>query len=197
MIALIVVDVQRDFMPGGALAVPGSEQIDLAINDHMRNAGYPLVVMTQDWHPKDHLSFASQWKVPEFSTRELAYGPQVMWPDHCVAGTLGSLFSKHLDTDFADLVIRKGTRREVDSYSAFFDAAGRRTGLDGYLNARGVTEVDVCGLATDYCVKWTALDARRLGFRVNVRKKLCAAIDRDHSLAAAIVAFSKEGVRLI
>lgn len=196
MRGLIVVDVQNDFMPGGALAVPGSIHVPRACNELMAAERYPVVILTQDWHPADHRSFASQWKVPEFSTKAMPYGPQVMWPDHCIAGHQGAEFSPYLDTDFAHLVIRKGFDPLVDSYSAFEDAAGKNTGLAQYLHGRGVNELDVVGLATDFCVAATAVHARARGYHVRVLKSRCAAIDKDHSLAHAVVNMHAHGVRI-
>src|SRR5579863_1899739 len=165
---LLVVDVQNDFMPGGPLAVPEGDQIVPLINRLAR--GFEHVVLTQDWHPADHISFAENHasRAP-FETITLPYGPQVLWPVHCVQGTPGAAFHRGLDIPHARLVIRKGHHQDVDSYSAFLEADGTtRTGLAGYLRDLGVTRVYCCGLATDYCVAFSALDARLAGFEVAV-----------------------------
>ncbi|HLX02589.1 MAG TPA: bifunctional nicotinamidase/pyrazinamidase, partial [Trinickia sp.] len=165
---LLVVDVQNDFMPGGPLAVPEGDQIVPLINRLAR--GFEHVVLTQDWHPADHISFAENHasRAP-FETITLPYGPQVLWPVHCVQGTPGAALHRGLDIPHARLVIRKGHHQDVDSYSAFLEADGTtRTGLAGYLRDLGVTRVYCCGLATDYCVAFSALDARLAGFEVAV-----------------------------
>lgn len=183
--ALIVIDVQNDFCPGGALAVAGGDEIVQGINGLMREFG--TIVLTQDWHPASHLSFADNHPgAAPFSLTEMPYGPQVLWPSHCVQGTKGAEFHPALQTDPAQLVIRKGFRSEIDSYSAFFENDRKTpTGLDGYLKSRGVTALTLVGLATDFCVAYSALDAARLGFQVVVRSDLCRAIDLDGSLKAA------------
>jgi nicotinamidase/pyrazinamidase len=195
--ALIVIDVQNDFCPGGALAVPDGDAIVPGINALM--AEFPAVILTQDWHPADHLSFASQH--PGSSPMEMTdmpYGPQVLWPDHCVQGTPGAAFHPDLATDRADLIIRKGFRRRIDSYSAFFENDQTTpTGLEGYLNTRKITCLTLVGLATDFCVNFSAVDAARLGFDVSVRMDLCRAIDFDGSLAAARAGMGAAGVRLV
>ena len=181
MRALIVVDVQNDFCPGGALAVAGGDEIVVPINNRM--ADFDAVILTQDWHPAGHSSFASSHKAAEFSTTEMPYGSQVLWPDHCVQGSIGAAFHKDLDIDRADLILRKGYRPGIDSYSAFFENDRRTaTGLEGYLKTRGVFDVTFVGLATDYCVAYSALDAARLGFAVSVDTALCRAIDMGGSL---------------
>ena len=183
--ALIVIDVQNDFCPGGALAVPGGNEIVEGINALMQE--FRVKVLTQDWHPADHASFAANHpgKKP-FETTEMQYGTQVLWPVHCVQGSEGAAFHKSLATDPADLVIRKGFRAEIDSYSAFFENDHKTpTGLEGYLRTRGVTHLTFVGLATDFCVAYSAIDAARLGFSATVREDLCRAIDLDGSLAAA------------
>lgn len=196
MRALIIVDCQNDFCSNGRLPVPGGERIIPEVNRISRE-GYELLVLTQDWHPADHLSFASQWKVPEYSVKMMPYGEQRMWPDHCVQGTKGAELSPYLDVPHAQAIIRKGWRRETDSYSGFKDAAGYKTGLYGYLHAFSITEIDVVGLALDYCVAATAVDARKLGYFTRVLKRGCAAIDRDHSLAKAVVDMHNAGVRIV
>ena len=184
MRALIVVDVQNDFCPGGALAVAGGDEIVEQINNRM--ADFDAVILTQDWHPAGHSSFASFHKADVFSNIEMPYGPQVLWPDHCVQGSLGAAFHKDLATDRAELILRKGYRLGIDSYSSFFENdRSTATGLEGYLNTRGVQDVTFVGLATDYCVAYSALDAARLGFAVSVDTALCRAIDMGGSLYQA------------
>ena len=185
MRALIVVDVQNDFCPGGALAVAGGDEIVAPINNRM--ADFDAVILTQDWHPAGHSSFASSHQAAEFSTTEMPYGSQVLWPDHCVQGSIGAAFHKDLDIDRADLILRKGYRPGIDSYSAFFENDRRTaTGFEGYLKTRGVFDVTFVGLATDYCVAYSALDAARLGFAVSVDTALCRAIDMGGSLDQAL-----------
>lgn len=181
--ALIVIDVQNDFCPGGALAVANGDAIIPRINAMM--ADFPVVVLTQDWHPADHSSFADTHPGAEpFSTVEMPYGTQVLWPRHCAQGTTGAAFHADLATNPAHLVIRKGFRAGIDSYSAFFENDRiTPTGLDGYLRARGVTTVTLVGLATDFCVAYSALDAARLGYGVTVLQGACRAIDLGGSLA--------------
>jgi nicotinamidase/pyrazinamidase len=184
MPALIVVDVQNDFCPGGALAVAGGDQIVAQINNVM--ADYDAVILTQDWHPAGHSSFASSHEAEVFSNIAMPYGPQVLWPDHCVQGSFGAAFHKDLVADRADLILRKGYRPDIDSYSAFFENdRSTATGLEGYLKSRGILDVTLVGLATDYCVAYSALDAARLGFAVSVDTALCRAIDMDGSLDQA------------
>lgn len=195
--ALIVIDVQNDFCPGGALAVPGGDEILPVINAMLPD--YPVRVFTQDWHPAGHSSFASQHagKSP-FEMTEMAYGQQVLWPDHCLQGSEGAAFHPALQTDPADLIIRKGFRRDIDSYSAFFENdRSTPTGLEGYLRTRGVDSLVLVGLATDFCVNYSALDAARLGFGVNVELSACRAIDLDGSLAAACDGMKDAGVTLL
>lgn len=194
--ALLVIDVQVDFCPGGALAVPEGDVIIPGINALMHEN--PTVILTQDWHPADHASFASQHpgRAP-YDEIDMPYGPQVLWPDHCVWGSPGAAFHPALHTDPADLVIRKGFRRDIDSYSAFFENDHvTPTGLEGYLRTRGVTDLVMVGLATDFCVQFSALDARRLGFGVTLREKLCRAINLNGSLGAARAAMQSAGVLL-
>ena len=194
--ALIVIDMQNDFCPGGALAVSGGDGIVAGINALMRE--FPVKVLTQDWHPEGHSSFASTHpgKAP-FETVEMSYGTQVLWPDHCVQGSPGAAFHPGLETGPADLILRKGFRPAIDSYSAFFENdRATPTGLEGYLRTRGVDRLTLAGLATDFCVQYSALDAARLGFEVTVVESLCRAIDLDGSLAAARRAMAGAGVRL-
>lgn len=195
--ALIVIDMQNDFCPGGALAVTGGDQIVADINAKM--SGASAVILTQDWHPAQHSSFASQHagRAP-LEVIDMPYGPQVLWPDHCVQGTRGAEFHPELNTDRADLIIRKGFRHEIDSYSAFFENDQRTpTGLEGYLRSRGLTELEFVGLATDFCVAWSAIDAAKLGFSVRVLTGLCRGIDHDGSMAQARDAMRAAGVTLV
>lgn len=194
--ALIVIDVQNDFCPGGALAVAGGDEIIPRINGLM--AEFPVKVLTQDWHPANHSSFAANHPgAAPFSVTEMPYGPQVLWPVHCVQGTPGAAFHAALRTDPADLVIRKGFRPAIDSYSAFFENDHTTpTGLEGYLRSRGVTGLTFVGLATDFCVAYSAVDAARLGFDVTVLEGACRAIDLNGSLAAARNDMLAAGVRL-
>ncbi len=195
--ALIVIDMQNDFCPGGALAVSGGNDILPEINAMLGQ--FPVRVLTQDWHPADHASFAANHPgAAPFSMTEMPYGPQVLWPVHCVQGTSGAAFHADLRTDPADLIIRKGFRAAIDSYSAFFENDHKTpTGLDGYLRARGVTGVTLAGLATDYCVAYSALDAARLGYGVTVRLSACRAIDLNGSLADALAKMRAAGVTFI
>ncbi|MCB9678776.1 MAG: bifunctional nicotinamidase/pyrazinamidase [Alphaproteobacteria bacterium] len=191
--ALVVIDVQNDFCPGGALAVPDGDAVIAVCNARMATAD--LVVLTQDWHPAGHQSFASTHGLAPFGTVELAYGTQVLWPDHCVQGTAGAAFHPALDADRANLVIRKGTNPAIDSYSAFFENDQTTpTGLGGALRELGVTELVLVGLATDYCVKYTALDGRRLGFAVSVLEGGVRGIDLNGSVAAAWAEMAEAGV---
>ena len=183
--ALIVIDVQNDFCPGGLLAVAGGDAIIPRINGVM--ADFDVRVLTQDWHPADHTSFVANHAGAEpYSLTQMPYGPQVLWPTHCVQGSHGAAFQKDLATDPADLVIRKGFRSAIDSYSAFFENDhATPTGLEGYLRGRGVTAITLAGLATDFCVAYSALDAARLGFAVTVLEGATRAIDLNGSLAKA------------
>lgn len=192
--ALIVIDVQTDFCPGGALAVAGGDQVVPVVNALM--PGFATVVLTQDWHPAGHASFASghPGRAP-FESLALPWGDQTLWPDHCVQGTPGAAFHPGLRTDPAALVLRKGMNPGIDSYSAFFENDRTTpTGLAGWLRDRGQTVLTFAGLATDYCVAWSALDAARLGFAARVHLPSCRAIDRNGSLAAALAALRAAGV---
>lgn len=194
--ALLVIDVQNDFCPGGALAVPGGDRIVAPINALMDD--FDAVILTQDWHPEGHSSFASahSGKAP-FEMMQMPYGPQVLWPDHCVQGSEGAAFHPDLRTD-GDLIIRKGFRSAIDSYSAFFENdQSTPTGLKGYLETRGIRQLTLVGLATDFCVHFSAVDAARLGFGVTVNTDLCRAIDMDGSLGAAEQAMRAAGVKLV
>ncbi|WP_380058748.1 bifunctional nicotinamidase/pyrazinamidase [Falsihalocynthiibacter sp. SS001] len=195
--ALIVIDVQNDFCPEGRLAVSDGDAIVPLINEML--GSFQTRVFTQDWHPAGHSSFATshEGKVP-FDMIEMPYGPQVLWPDHCVQGTRGAEFHRALNSDAADMIIRKGMNPDLDSYSAFFENDHKTpTGLAGYLAARGVDHVRLVGLATDFCVYYSAMDAAALGLNVEVDRSACRAIDLDGSLAAAEDAMRDNGVKLL
>lgn len=195
--ALILVDIQNDFCPGGALAVPDGDAVVAVANRLARL--FPSVVLTQDWHPAGHRSFASvhPGKAP-FETTELPYGPQTLWPDHCVQGTAGADFHPALDVPMAELIIRKGFRAEIDSYSAFIENDRKTpTGLAGHLRERGFERLVFAGLATDFCVTFSAEDAVRLGFRAVVVREGCRAIDLNGSLDAALGRLAVAGVELV
>ena len=195
--ALLVIDVQNCFLPGGSLAVKDGEQVVPVINKIAK--AFTNVVMTQDWHTVGHVSFASTHpgKKP-FETVDLPYGKQVLWPDHCVQGTDGAALSKDLSIPQAELVIRKGFHKDVDSYSAFTEADGKTTtGLAAYLKARQVKKVFVAGLATDFCVAWTALDARKADFETYVVEDACRGIDTQGSMAKAWADMATAGVTRI
>jgi nicotinamidase/pyrazinamidase len=193
---LLVVDVQNDFCPGGALGVPEGDAIVPAVN--RLAAGFEHVVLTQDWHPAGHSSFASAHPGRQpFETIEVFYGPQTLWPDHCVQGTPGAAFHSGLAVPHAELVVRKGFRAAIDSYSAFRENDRRTpTGLTAYLRERGFERITLCGLATDYCVLYSALDAREAGFAVEVAAEACRDIDLDGSLARAMRAMVEAGVTI-
>ncbi|WP_308915533.1 bifunctional nicotinamidase/pyrazinamidase [Jannaschia sp. LMIT008] len=194
--ALIVIDVQNGFCPGGNLAVPGGDAIVPGVNAAMEKAD--IVVLTQDWHPAGHSSFASTHpgRSP-YDVIDMPYGPQVLWPDHCVQGTPDGAFHPDLDVDRADAIVRKGTDPAIDSYSALFENDHRTpTGLHGWLRDRGVGAVAMVGLATDFCVAYSALDAARLGLDVTVDLSLTRAIDLDGSLDGALVKMREAGVTL-
>jgi len=195
--ALIVVDMQNCFTPGGSLAVKGGDEIVPLINGIAK--AFRNVVLTQDWHTPGHISFASAHpgKKP-FEAIDLPYGKQILWPDHCVQGTDGAAINKGIDIPHAQLIIRKGYNPKVDSYSAFIEADGKlKTGLDGYLKGRGIKTVFVVGLATDFCVAWSVMDARKLGFNAYVIEDACRGIDTQGSLAAAWKSMEKAGVKRI
>ncbi|MGH8674894.1 MAG: bifunctional nicotinamidase/pyrazinamidase [Burkholderiales bacterium] len=194
---LIVVDVQNDFCPGGALEVQRGDEVVPLVNQLARK--FENVVVTQDWHPAGHASFASSHASRKpFETVRLRYGRQVLWPDHCIQGTRGAALHDGLDLPRAQLVIRKGWHPKVDSYSAFLEADRKtKTGLDGYLRSRGVKRVYCVGLATDFCVAWTALDARRFRLQAVVIEDACRAIDNQGSLAAALREMAKAGVKRV
>ncbi|ABG30287.1 bifunctional nicotinamidase/pyrazinamidase [Roseobacter denitrificans] len=194
--ALIVIDVQLDFCPGGALAVPDGDGIIAGINALMPQAD--AVVLTQDWHPAGHSSFATSHKGhAPYDVIDMDYGPQVLWPHHCVQGADGARFHPDLQSDGADLILRKGYNPAIDSYSAFFENDHKTpTGLEGYLRSRGIEKLTLVGLAFDFCVNYSALDAAKLEFDVTVREDLCRAIDLDGSRDAARQAMQNAGVRL-
>jgi nicotinamidase/pyrazinamidase len=195
--ALLVIDVQNCFLPGGSLAVKDGDQVVPVINKLAK--GFANVVMTQDWHTPGHVSFASSHdgKKP-FETIDLAYGKQVLWPDHCVQGTDGASLSKDLAIPQAELIVRKGYHKDVDSYSAFTEADGKTTtGLAAWLKARKLQRLFIAGLATDFCVAWTALDARKAGFDAFVIEDACRGIDTQGSLAKAWADMAKAGVKRI
>lgn len=194
--ALVVIDVQNDFCSGGALAVENGDAVVPPINAMLPD--FAIRVMTQDWHPTGHSSFASshEGKSPS-ETVEMPYGPQVLWPDHCVQGSAGAAFHPDLQTDPADMIVRKGFRPGIDSYSAFFENDRETpTGLHGYLQNRGVTDLTLVGLALDFCVYYTAKDAAGLGYAVAVRTEASRAIDLNGSLAMAMKDMRSAGVRL-
>jgi nicotinamidase/pyrazinamidase len=195
--ALIVVDPQRDFCPGGALAVPDGDRVMPVIN--RLAARFEHVILTQDWHPPGHASFASAHPGRRpFETIELGYGPQTLWPDHCVQGSDGAAFHPALDLPRVELIIRKGYHPAIDSYSAFRENDRKTpTGLAGYLRERGFQRVTLCGLATDYCVLYSATDAREAGFSATVMLAACRGIDLDGSQGQALAAMRDAGVRLI
>ncbi|WP_158234136.1 bifunctional nicotinamidase/pyrazinamidase [Oceaniglobus indicus] len=193
--ALLVIDVQNDFCPGGALAVAGGDDIVPGINALMD--GFDAVILSQDWHPAGHSSFASSHpgRAP-MAMIDMPYGAQVLWPDHCVQGSNGAAFHPDLRVD-GDLIIRKGFNPAIDSYSAFFENDHTTpTGLEGYLRNRGIGRLTLVGLALDFCVNYSAVDAARLGFDVTVRRDLCRAIDLDGSLAAAEAEMAAAGVTM-
>lgn len=195
--ALIVIDVQNDFCPGGALAVAGGHEVVPVINELIRK--FDHVVLTQDWHPERHSSFASTHSGRQpFESIDMPYGAQTLWPDHCVQGTEGAAFHPGLEWTKAELVIRKGFRHAIDSYSAFYENDHRTpTGLAGYLRERGIGKVTLAGLATDYCVAFSALDAARLGFETTVRLDASRGIDLGGSMAAMTARMREAGVTLV
>lgn len=193
---LLVMDVQNDFLPGGALAVPRGDEVVPVVN--RLAARFANVIVTQDWHPAGHISFASRHAGRKpFETIELPYGAQVLWPDHCVQGSRGAEFAAELDVRHAQAVIRKGYHAHTDSYSALLEADRvTATGLAGMLRERGIRRVYCCGLATDFCVAWSALDAQAAGFETFVVEDACRAIDTAGSLAAARGDLAAAGVRM-
>ena len=197
MKALLVIDLQNDFCPGGALAVSGGDEIISRVNELV--AHFDHVLLTQDWHPSGHHSFASSHagKTP-FEIIDLSYGAQILWPDHCVQGTHGADFHPEARLDKAEFIIRKGFRREIDSYSAFFENDhATPTGLTGYLRERGINTLYLAGLATDFCVKYSALDGRAQGFEIYVIEDAVRGIDTQGSLAQAWREMDAAGVQVV
>ena len=195
--ALLVIDVQNDFCPAGALAVVGGNEIIPHINEEM--AKYDCVVLTQDWHPKGHSSFATshEGKNP-LELIKMPYGDQVLWPDHCVQGSKGAEFHPDLNIEQANAIIRKGSDPRIDSYSAFFENDRKTpTGLDGYFKSLEIENINLVGLATDFCVNYSAQDAANLGYKVSVLENMCRAIDLNGSLAAAKSEMQDCGVEFI
>jgi nicotinamidase/pyrazinamidase len=194
---LIVTDVQNDFCPGGGLPVEGGDEVVPLINRLLPK--FDLVVLTQDWHPPDHSSLASNHPGAEpFSTVEMSYGEQVLWPDHCIQGSRGAQFHPELETNAADLIVRKGADPKIDSYSAFFENDhATSTGLAGYLRDRGAGTLYLAGLATDFCVRWSAVDAAKLGFSVVLVEDACRAINLEGSLTEALREMKKHGVSFV
>lgn len=195
--ALLVIDMQYDFCPGGALGVPGGDALVAGINARMSD--FAAVILTQDWHPAGHASFASSHSGAQpMDVTEMAYGPQILWPDHCVQGTRGAQFHEELDTDRGDMIIRKGFDPALDSYSAFFENDHETpTGLHGYLQTRGIAALTMVGLALDFCVNFSAVDAAKLGYDVRVETALSRGIDVDGSLEAALAGMREAGVTLV
>ncbi len=194
--ALIIIDIQNDFCPGGALAVNEGDEIVAGVNALMPE--FQTIVLTQDWHPKGHSSFASSHEGAEImSLIEMPYGPQVLWPDHCIQGGHGAEFHSDLNVDAAHMIVRKGFRPQIDSYSAFFENdQNTPTGLEGYLRSRDVKKLTMVGLATDFCVNYSALDGAKQGFEVSVELGLCRGIDLDGSMAAALSGLKDAGVNI-
>jgi len=194
---LLVIDIQNDFCPGGALAVADGDAVLPVI--HRIAPLFEHIVLTQDWHTADHASFASAHRGKQpFETIEVGYGKQTLWPDHCVQGTKGAEFHPDLQMTRAELILRKGFRPQIDSYSAFFENDRTTpTGLSGYLDERGLTRVFLCGLAYDYCVGYSALDARRLGLQTIVIKDACRAIDLNGSVQRIEAEFARDGVQIL
>ena len=191
---LLVVDIQNDFCPGGRLPVPGGHEVVPIINDIARR--FEHVVLTQDWHPRGHTSFASAHPGRRpFEVIDLAYGPQILWPDHCIQGTPGAAFHEELDVPHAALLLRKGFRQAIDSYSAFYENDHKTpTGMRGYLRERGLTRVYIAGLALDFCVRYSAEDACREGLQVAILVDACRGIDIDGSVIATVRSFSALGI---
>lgn len=196
MKALLIVDIQNDFCPGGALEVPNGDSIIHTVNkltDH-----FDAIIQTQDWHPGGHHSFASSHSEKDpFDTIELDYGTQVLWPEHCVQGTWGAEFHPDLVTEKTQVIIRKGFRKEIDSYSTFFENDQKTTtGLTGYLNQRNITDLYTVGLATDFCVKWSILDGIDEGFSMHIVKDAVRGIDLEGSLDTAWKEMKQKGVKI-
>ena len=194
--ALIIIDIQNDFCSGGALAVKDGETIIEHINLAQRD--FDTIILTQDWHPEEHSSFASNHNAEAYSNMEMDYGSQVLWPDHCIQGSGGAQFHKDLNTNKCDLILRKGCNPKIDSYSAFFENDRiTPTGLEGYLIKKGIKEIYLCGLAFDYCVFYSALDGIRLGFDVSVFQDLTKAIDLNNSYEIAKKTMIEKEIQLI
>ena len=195
--ALLVIDIQNDFCPGGALQVAGGNEIIPGINQEMTK--YDYIILTQDWHPKGHSSFATSHDGGKpLDVIEMPYGDQVLWPDHCVQGSHGAEFHSELNTARANAVIRKGSNPLIDSYSAFFENDRKTpTGLHGYFRSLEIEKINLVGLATDFCVNYSAQDAAKLGYKVSVFEKMCRSIDINGSLALARTEMRECGVELI
>ncbi len=195
--ALVMIDIQNDFCPGGALAVADGDSIVEIVNDMQKD--YPVRILTQDWHPQDHTSFAANHdNADPFSMITMPYGDQVLWPTHCVQESRGAEFHNRLITGTADMIIRKGYNRDIDSYSAFFENDRKTpTGLGGYLKERGIDNVVLTGLATDFCVYYSAMDALKSGFGATLVTDACRAIDMDGSLDAAMKSMTEAGVKIV
>ena len=194
--ALIIIDIQNDFCPGGALAVKDGEKIIEPINDAQKD--FDTIILTQDWHPKDHSSFASNHNAEVYSNIEMDYGSQILWPNHCIQGSEGANFHRNLNTKKCDLILRKGCNPKIDSYSAFFENdKNTTTGLDGYLIRKEIKQLFLCGLAFDYCVFYSALDGINLGFDVFVFQDLTKSINLNNSKEIARKTMIKKGIKLI
>ncbi len=194
--ALIIIDVQNDFCPGGALEVKNGEKIIEPINSAQDK--FETIILTQDWHPKDHSSFASNNSAEVYSKIEMDYGSQILWPDHCIQGSIGAKFHKNLNTTNSNLILRKGCNPKIDSYSAFFENdKNTTTGLEGYLKKKEIKRLYLCGLAFDYCVFYSALDGVNLGFEVFVFQDLTKAIKLNNSEKIAKKTMIERGIKLI
>ena len=194
--ALIIIDMQNDFCTGGALAVKDGEKIIQCINDAQKE--FKTIILTQDWHPQEHSSFASNHGAEPYTNIEMEYGSQILWPDHCVQGSKGAEFHPELNIQQANAIIRKGSNPRIDSYSAFFENDRKTpTGLDGYFKSLEIEKINLVGLATDFCVNFSAQDAANLGYKVSVLEKMCRAIDLNGSLAAAKSEMQDCGVEFI
>ena len=194
--ALIIIDMQNDFCTGGALAVKDGEKIIQCINDAQKE--FKTIILTQDWHPQEHSSFASNHGAEPYTNIDMEYGSQILWPDHCVQGSTGANFHRDLNTNKSDLILRKGSNPKIDSYSAFFENdKNTTTGLEGYLIKKDIKRLYLCGLAFDYCVFYSALDGANLGFEVFVFKDLTKAIDLNDSKKTAKKSMTEKGIKLI
>ena len=194
--ALIIIDVQNDFCTGGALAVKDGEKIIESINTVQEE--FDTIILTQDWHPKEHSSFASSHNAEVYSNVEMDYGSQILWPNHCIQGSIGANFHRNLNTDKCALIIRKGYNPKIDSYSAFFENDKKTsTGLEGYLIKKEITQLYMCGLAFDYCVFYSALDGKNLGFDVFVFQDLTKSINLNNSKNIAEKTMRKAGIKLL